>query len=717
MLGQIKQTSKTILFEQFTDSSTNLSTILSSEKVAEENKEEQIKRSLSVRSFSEFLEKFTPVFYQQMTLVDGKPKLSYTFENNGTEAIKITDHAFWNMVLDMHQKKSISGEHNLEFDYTEILEKLSPAYEMKRAKGLRQRLEYNFQKALEPNLLTSDRELYIQETMDCRQQIISLYQENPLNLLPLALNSTQMKLEALEKIENQNEDGIVVQQIEYVTPIFTETGEIDYIPVENKKQEQSQSESEWTVAKLLSIDFEEVGPENNKEFMKELVLTTFAGADSENQNQLSIAEQKFDLIQKKKQYQELYSEMLKSFIDETTRFTEKLLGVKIFFEEAIKSGKNLQSELIVTNCSIDALLQTENNIKQNFESYLKQVQGTPQQKYWLAIIPGVLKKNQLESQVKVEANNNDIMFGSVKSQNTVKSKKAKFTRPTFNEANEMLELLSDSEIGIVTFFNFKAEKATSLSELTVEKIEEYETAVNKCGKSNYSKEFMVFAYPNFTIIPDRNAEFNLLEQSIRFNGIYVDAAYVAAGVVAGYQNPNNLEALGYSKVEKGNPGTRFDLERDGNNFKYVTTLSRETSLNYAPNVNDKIHKDGFGFVMGSDLVYQGSKAIKNAYVVQARTLAKNDNNQYKKIYVTLTKNLLSTLLKSQTVKNHEDIKEFKSNFISKWRKQNESINSVLQQDENIDFIDNEVQITFGKEHEYMKWKVIDNNLSSNSENK
>ena len=57
-------------------------------------------------------------------------------------------------------------------------------------------------------------------------------------------------------------------------------------------------------------------------------------------------------------------------------------------------------------------------------------------------------------------------------------------------------------------------------------------------------------------------------------GVYISAAYVAAGLVAAYQCPEYLKTC-FRNVTPKYPGVRFDIESDDYSLRVTTTMAKE----------------------------------------------------------------------------------------------------------------------------------------------
>ena len=127
-LQRIKQTSKVLLLEEFSTSGDvpDLYTMLRNEDVKQKSEFfTSIEKKLEVRSYEEFVEKFMPTVWEwleQSTDPACPVKFCYSLEkpmgNVNAHEMKLSSNEFYNMVMDLYSKKGVSGESNLEFDYS-----------------------------------------------------------------------------------------------------------------------------------------------------------------------------------------------------------------------------------------------------------------------------------------------------------------------------------------------------------------------------------------------------------------------------------------------------------------------------------------------------------------------------------------------------------------------------------------------------------------------
>lgn len=174
------------------------------------------------------------------------------------------------------------------------------------------------------------------------------------------------------------------------------------------------------------------------------------------------------------------------------------------------------------------------------------------------------------------------------------------------------------------------------------------------------------------------------------DGVYVGAAYVAAGIVAAYQCPEYIrEKFGRAKVDMETPGVRFDIEADDHNMVIYTTMAKEIT-GFTNSIKNDINRKNFGFVFSSEnAVYRGNDII-NIMVYKARNLM-TDGNMYEPIYKTQVTNYIERVMRHGTGDFKEDsIVSFFSNNPnsqkSKWLSGRECLNAILGKGDDIEYI-------------------------------
>ncbi len=263
------------------------------------------------------------------------------------------------------------------------------------------------------------------------------------------------------------------------------------------------------------------------------------------------------------------------------------------------------------------------------------------------------------------------------------------------------------EYGVQCFFSYEADDRTTFNALATEGIEKYESRCASLTGKPFS-EYAIPCLPNFTIIPkdksgvilDRrmvingdSVELSQEKEDIMklwIDGVYVGAAYVAAGIVAAYQCPEYIrEKFGRAKVDMETPGVRFDIEADDHNMVIYTTMAKEIT-GFTNSIKNDINRKNFGFVFSSEnAVYRGNDII-NIMVYKARNLM-TDGNMYEPIYKTQVTNYIERVMRHGTGDFKEDsIVSFFSNNPnsqkSKWLSGRECLNAILGKGDDIEYI-------------------------------
>jgi hypothetical protein len=208
--------------------------------------------------------------------------------------------------------------------------------------------------------------------------------------------------------------------------------------------------------------------------------------------------------------------------------------------------------------------------------------------------------------------------------------------------------------------------------------------------------FAIPCLPNFTIIPrDRSkvvlgSESGFTDKSVGFSkdrdfqfkfwiyGVYVGAAYVAAGLVAACQCPNYLaDRFGANgKVMKTLPGVRFDIEKDA---KYVTTTFARETRGTTIDTKLEINENNFGFIFSSDL-------HSSISVYMARCMHKREDDTYINIFQQTTESYIDRVIRILSEGYAADeVKKLDGpgGKISEWKLYNGYVNSILREGDNV----------------------------------
>ena len=194
---------------------------------------------------------------------------------------------------------------------------------------------------------------------------------------------------------------------------------------------------------------------------------------------------------------------------------------------------------------------------------------------------------------------------------------------------------------------------------------------------------------------DGNVELSKAREDVMklwIEGIYVGAAYAAAGLVAAYQCPDYLREH-YSNVSQKYPGVRYDIESGDHSLRTITTLGKEIT-GFTNTIKNTINSKGFGFVFASESSQVQGKEIKNLTVYKARTMAVSDD-VYDSIYKTMVSTYVERMLRFLTndFKQENVVKFFSNNPKSQkslWEADKNLINAIVQEGDTLDFVIDDV---------------------------
>ena len=731
----IKQTGKTIIFEKFNDEQLDLLTLLT----ADDNeipigKFVQELKKITVRSFEEFLEKFSPNIYE-LTTPEGK--FTYSLEKpRGVEArqIALKEHAFYKMIMQMLDRKANSATSNLEFDYDKLKKMLTPESEMAEYKKLRKVLSYNATEycrlVAEGKEDSAEAERFSDNISANLDKVVDKYggfggEGNAITMLPLFIADRQKQLDYIEELKSLREDGDEDDAPPALTSpkiySYDAAGNIILIDAPKTELEEAAQDYSEEANKSLAVairrDFEKYAPVSvrKNEAVTDLVVNVFTANSASN---LPTIADEPRLEQEKKALQDVYKSSLEGFIAAVSTIVEKFAGVKTFFDHATyKKELARDVDVIIANSKISDIVNDE-TAKARFEKYFTALSLEKDvNRIWFGIIPAVdfgeapvAKKRTMSNPFERE---NRSPFGR-----NPKPKKSVGDLVSLGETKEMLKLLDAAKI--MTFFNFKASEETGFVNLSNAIVDKYRKLVDG-AQINFDHAALCF--PNFTILPREQNVVKIGTEKINgeqknvnvlLPGIYLEASYVAAGLMCGVQNYKLLESHRQFNVNRNYPCVRFDFE-EGDNAKIILTkLNRETPTEMDQLARKNIFEDNFGFVFADNRLVFGNDIIENSYVLNARTLQKGET-RYHSIFKLLVRNMILQLL--STVGDKLDDKTFdawRTSYVDSWRRDNKNgdyyINRILYEDEDIKREGHTPAMKFVDETEYWQdVKIIESN--------
>ena len=421
-------------------------------------------------------------------------------------------------------------------------------------------------------------------------------------------------------------------------------------------------------------------------YLESLVVRTFCPTNGIKLIDEEIEEE----VNRYNYYLGFYKKAKEEFIRTAKPLIEKILGIKVFFNQyQIKEGK-MAPTLVITNVS-NNLLASHKNINR-LKVYLNTVntKNDFNDCIWFGIIPSV----EFETGEGIKLTRQRFMGNEEKSSYFIN---------TLETTTTLLNILKDYKVQ--TFISFEEKDKTTFVQMKNDGIYKYKQYCEIFQRKPYS-EYTIVCMPNFTIIPKEksgifiNQRILLTDENqallskeskdklmIWIDGLYVGACYVAAGIVAAYQCASYLkEIFKKEAISEACPGVRIDIE--ALEYPIKTTLAKEVT-GFQGNVIDEIMDSGFGFIFASENNFKKEKKLPHATIWQARSM-KLEGRTYEPIYKTLTCNYVERVLRYTSMDFKQDnILYFFSNHPnsqkSMWLTQTHYMNAVIGKMDELSF--------------------------------
>lgn len=685
----ITQTNRTILFTEINPECLNLLTLIGDVRgktSLDDDKIKEINKELTVSSFAEFLEKFSPVVYSWCDATTGKIQYStlrpeHIPMNCITEIPLNEMNDLLNMLITLLDARDAQGVANVDFQFSKILEMISPKKIMEDIRQVRKEIQYTYGKYME--LDDGDpKRLDLGDTLNYQFEQASQNYNNVLAMLPLAIEDIKTRL-----LLGDGESGQGGPDFKAGLLSMGEDGELKIL--EMKQEESTQlavvdDEVNLSLMDAFREDYDALN-ENPSGYVRDLVVRTFCPLSSTMESNINRELE----VKNYNTYLEFYKQSKNDFVKVVKPLIEKILGVKTFFDQYRVKEKGMQPKLLITNIPLEMLVKSSNlprlitylnttNDKNEFENTI-----------WFGIVPDV-ELNQTDGgklqRVRFAGNKREEKQGT-------------------NSMESLAALMNAIEpYRISTFFSFCTGEETTFNYIATEGIELFKDKCAPLMKKTYS-EFVIPCIPNVTIIPKDKSGLVLDKRMVMddegnvalskekddvmkmwLEGIYVSAAYEAAGIVAAWQCPEYLKQR-FKDTSMEYPGVRFDIEADDNALLAATSMTKEIS-GFTNAIKNSINHTGFGFVFSSDNAQYKGQEIKNITVYKARNLLSR-GNEFEPIYKTLVVTYIERMLRfySSDFKQDKVEKFFSSNpnsQKSRWDANRQYVNSILQGGDELD---------------------------------
>ncbi|NEW09807.1 transcriptional regulator [Paenibacillus sp. SYP-B3998] len=685
----INQTNRTMLFEEMNPEKLDLMTIVGDVRGIDslsDDKIKEINQHLLVKSFDEFLDKFSPSVYSFFNAAN--QKVMYTLKkpegisDDSVSEIKIDQsNDFLKMLFTLIDTKRSQGITNVDFKFENLLDMISPKKVMDDIRQVRKEIHYLY--AQHDKLDEGDpKKLDLGDKLNIMFEDASKNYNNVMAMLPLAIEDIKTRLLLGGSQEESQSEAIQIGQL-----TIGETGELKIIEAPKSDSTQLLVMDDNSGSGLINVfedDYDSVS-DTPSSYVKDLVVRTFCPLPALQSNINTEIE-----VQNYNTYLEFYKNAKDEFVKTVKPLVEKILGVKMYFDQYSTKNKGMQPSLIITNAKLDMMVKSSNIPR--LETFLNTVNSKNDfsDTIWFGIVPSVQLESSGSSTVSRERFRGN-------------EKVAKQDGNTMESLSMLLQVVKDYKVQV--FFSFETGEETTFNSMATSGIDKY---MDKCGvlvRKEYS-EYAVPCIPNFTVIPkDKSgvvidSKMLQTEDGVKLSqekedilklwieGVYIGASYVGAGIVAAYQCSEYLKES-FKSVSREFPGVRFDIEAGDNGLRAVTTMAKEIS-GFTNNIKDSINRKNFGFVFSSENAQLQGKDIKRITVYKARSLASADDG-FDPLYKTLVSTYIERILRFQTGDfKHDNIVKFFSNNPnsqkSKWLGTRGFTNSIIQDGDDMSFM-------------------------------
>lgn len=720
----ITQTNRTMLFEEINPEKLDLLTLIGDTKGLEsldDAKIKEIHNQLLVHSFDEFLDKFQPVVYSFFNAAT--QSVAYTLEKPDnipeeyiSEIPLNKQNDFLNMLFTIMDSKRSQGIINVDFKFDKILDMISPKKIMRDIKQVRKEIHYLYGEY--EKLDDGDpKKLDIGDKLNYKFEEASQNYNNVMAMLPLAIEDIKTRLLLTQSTGKKQESALQIGMLS-----MNENGELKVLEIAKKDKNElmaiSATETNTGLVEAFKDDYDAVNEEPS-EYVKSLVVRTFCPMTAVTNADVDVEQE----VNNYNTYLEFYKNAKDDFIKTVKPLVEKILGVRVFFEQYNTKEKGMRPGLLVANARLDMMVSSVNI--ERLTTYLNSVntKNDYSNTVWLGIVPNIeLEQSQSRKATRQRFKGNAVV--------------EKSEGNTMEALSNLMEAIREFKIQV--FYNFQTGEDTTFNYVATSGVEKFIEKSQPVAKKDYS-EFVSCCLPNFTIVPKDKSEVvldNRMQMSEEGNvelskaredvmklwieGIYVGAAYAAAGLVAAYQCPEYLRGH-YSNVSPKYPGVRYDIESGDHSLRTVTTLGKEIT-GFTNTIKNTINNKGFGFVFASESSQMQGKEIKNLTVYKARTMAVSDD-VYDSIYKTMVSTYIERMLRFLTndFKQENVVKFFSNNPKSQkslWEADKNFINAIVQEGDTLDFViddnTNECNIKLGFNGNVKNLKVsVTKSTSSN----
>lgn len=575
--------------------------------------------------------------------------------------------------------KRSQGIKNIDFGFETLLELISPKKVLDDIRQMRKELQVNYAEYLALPEGDPKREEYGAKLNSLFATARANY-ANTMALLPLAIEDSEQRL-----LLGAGDDGTAGQKIAAGVARFEVDGTLKILEapkVDETALALADGETSKSLALLLEQDYVSSTEDEASDYVKALVVRTFSPLST----QISTAVDMQKEVTNHNAYLKLYTDSKAEFIKVVKPLIERILGVREFFGQyTVQSKTGMRPSLLIANVTPEMLAKSNNMAR--LRVFLNTVNNKNEYNdtVWFAVFPNLSmdRSDDIKVQRKVFE---------------VKDEKQSRDVNSMESLGQLLGLLKDFQVK--TFFSFETGERSTFDRVAREGVEPFKDRCASLINKDYSA-YAVPCFPNVTVIPKNRSGVvtgTLLETDgetvqlsdaqeniVRFwiEGVYIPAAYIAAGITAAWQCPEYLREKFRRNIIPGVPGARYDIEQGDNALITTTTLAREIA-GFTSAIKEAINNQNFGFVFASENIKdKKGKAINHLTVYKARSLAM-EGQTFEPICRTQVTSYFQRVLRQATADYKEDAITFffssnPDSQMSLWRNQQNYVNSIIQQ--------------------------------------
>jgi len=669
----MEQTNRTILFEEINPGKEDLFSLIGDVKNKQSLTDEEvitINQKLLVRSFEEFLNKYNPGLYgtvdmNELTFGVSKENLwrnSNTFHIRIGKSMPFFQTLF--QLLDLESKDRTIDNH--------IAKKLVDILEKAKVLELKETL-----KKVKEEYLFGD----IENAQLLLEHIVNAYDKGVV-LLRVILDGLQKQIEEV-KINKTN--PMIIKDVNNT--------QIDIVKMSKKFKEYEfsiEKEQKDAYRQFVGSFFEKCKAQGkiicNEEAMQ-ICLEMAAYTD----NDIAYMLDRYHI------YQELYQNIILALWGEMRPLLQNILGIYTFFEQYGMQDNvvgGMPPSILIANCMPESLQTPDNSNR--LKVYLDTINNKVfnQDALWYAIIPTIeYQKDNAQDKIRERFRSRDTERRGLFNKELTHSQEC---------ISELLGILTEYQV--ICFISIVGKKSTAFPQFEKEGLDNYNRTFYGVINSGYS-EFIIPCIPNFTIVSREYMDIELgniyaydefVDEEIKstgtyrvwLEGIYVEASYVAAGLVAAWQCPNYLKRYYKNRVAMDLPGTAYRIMEADHRYITKTTMLREI-IGYNDELKSDIENHSIGVVF---------MPTSQGIVMATDRCASYQNGTFDSI------STIQTLVYMERVIRHET-QDFKNTLIklffqnrpgsirAKWSENNANVNTILKEKENITYQLNEGENT------------------------